>query len=537
MQFNLLMEKDDFSTEKGNHLLLRERTLRKRFLPNLIANGGIFILNVLLWMWFTPYLIRHLGVAAYGLIALANSLTSYLGILNLSLNGAAGRFLTIDLARGDHVTANRTFNTALIANLGLCILMLPLIFILVFNFRRWFDIPVGQETDAQWLFAITLVAYLLAVVQSSFSVSSWARNRFDLRNAVIALHHLARVGIVVVMFSLVPPALWHVGVGIAGATLLGFVGDLWLWRRLTPELHIRPSNFDRSRVHELFGMSGWLIVNQVGTLLFLNVDLIIANTLLGAEVAGGYGSVLLFSTMLRRLAQTASMVLTPTVLAKYACGDLAAVNRISQQAVKFLGLAMALPIGLLCGFAEPLLGLWLGPEFRSLAWILVVLTAHLSINLAVLPLFGINIAFNKVRIPGLVTLVMGVCNVGLAIAFVKMGWGVIGIAAAGAFVLTAKNALFTPAYTAYIQKLPWRTFMKAMLPAMAAFMAIAFLMYSITQIASIHSWIVLGGVSGLVGLVYGGIVYFIVLRPEDRVLLWTLLPVEKLQPGIKLNRG
>jgi len=103
--------------------------------------------------------------------------------------------------------------------------------------------------------------------------------------------------------------------------------------------------------------------------------------------------------------------------------------------------------------------------------------------------------------------------------------------------LTAKNALFTPVYAAYIQKLPWRTFMKAMLPAMAASLTIAFLMYSIAQIVPIHSWIALGGFSGLVGLAYGGIVYFGVLRPEDRALLWTLLRVEKLQPWPKPNRG
>jgi len=520
-------ESNTFSVESGDHLLPRRHSFRKQFLPNLIANTGIFVLNILLGLWYTPYLIRHLGVATYGLVPLANSLTSYLSLITLSLNGAAGRFLTIDLERGDHVAANRTFNTVLIGNLGLFILALPLVFVLALNVRQWFDIPVGQEIYAQWLFAATLVAYLITMVQSSFSVSSWARNRFDLRNMVVALHRLAQVGIVVVLFWLAGPALWHVGLGILGATLLGFAGDLWLWRRLTPELRIRPSNFDRSRVRELFGMSGWLIVNQVGTLLFLNVDLIVANTLLGAEVAGGYGSVLLFSTMLRQLAQTASMVLTPTVQAKYALGDIAAVNRISQQAVKFLGLAMALPIGLLCGFAEPLLGLWLGPEFRNLVWLLVVLTAHLSINLAVLPLFGINTAFNKVRIPGLVTLGMGICNVGLAIAFVKMGWGAIGIAAAGAIVLTAKNALFTPMYAAYIQKLPWWTFMTTIIPATIASLSVMGLTHAITRLIFVHSWFVLIVVGCVVSLFYVGVVYFSVLQAEERKLLWTLLPLCK----------
>jgi len=508
--------------------ITRKQSLKKQFLPNLLANGGIFVINVLLGLWYTPYLIRHLGVAAYGLVPLANSLTSYLSLISLSLNGAAGRFLTLDLARQEFDSANRTFNTVLFGNMGLVALTLPLIIGLTLVVPRWFDIPAGLEVYAQWLFAATFFSYALTVLQSSFSVSSWARNRFDLRNTVIAVHHLARVGLVVVAFSLVPPVLWHVGLGIFGATLIGFAGDVWLWRKLTPQLRIESSCFDRSRVRELFGMGGWLVVNQIGTLLFLKIDLILANTLLGSEIAGEYGAVILFSMMLRQLAQMASTVLTPTVLAKYAQGDLKAVNRISQQAVKFLGLAMALPIGLLCGLASPFLGLWLGPELKDLAWLLVVLTAHLSINLAVLPLFGINMAFNKVSVPGIVTLVLGVCNVGLAIVFVKLRWGAVGIAAAGAIVLTAKNALFTPIYAAYIQKLPWWTFMKAMLLGTVANLLIAGLLYAITQVVSIHSWFVLGAVSGVVSLVYASIVYTGVLRTEDRKLLLTLLPVEVL---------
>lgn len=520
---------EQVSGAHGTTGLPRKQSLKKQFLPNLIANGGIFVLNVLLGLWYTPYLIRHLGVAAYGLVLLASSLTSYLSLVTLSLNGAAGRFLTIDLERKEFDAANRTFNTVLFGNVGLIALTLPLVIGVTLLSPSWFDIPPGQEVYAQCLFAATLFSYLLTVFRSSFSVSSWACNRFDLRNTIIAVHHLARAGIVVLVFSLTRPLLWHVGLGIFGATLLGFAGDLWLWRKLTPQLNIQLSGFDRSRVRDLFGMGGWLIINQVGTLLFLNVDLIIANTLLGAEIAGEYGSVLLFSTMLRQLAQTASTVLTPTVLAKYARGDMCAVNRISKQAVKFLGLTMALPIGFLCGSAAPLLVLWLGSEFQSLAWLSVVLTAHLSINLAVLPLFGINVAFNKVRVPGITTMVLGVCNIGLAITFVNMGWGAVGIAAAGAVVLTAKNALFTPIYAAYIQKLPWWTFVTAMLPATIVSVVVAGLVYAITQVIPVRSWFVLGCIGCVVSLVYVGVVYFGILCAEDRKLLWTLLPIEKLQ--------
>jgi len=517
--------------------LSRERSLKKQFLPNLLGNGGVFVLNILIGLWYTPYLIRNLGVAAYGLVPLANSLTSYLSLVNLSINGASGRFLTLDLEKEDYTSANRTFNTVLVGNIGLVSLTLPFVVGLVLVAPHWFDIPAGHERYAQWLFAATLFSYLITMIQSSFSVSSWARNRFDLRNAVIAVDRITRVGIVVTAFSLMQPSLWHVGLGFLGASAIGFVGDLLLWRRLTPQLHIQPSRFDRSRVRQLFGMGSWLVVNQVGALLFLNVDLIVANMLLGAEITGEYGSVLLFSTMLRRLAQTASTVLTPTILAKYARNDLDAVNRISKQAVKFLALAMALPIGVLCGLAQPLLALWLGPSFRKLSGLVVMLTAHLAINLAVLPLFGLNIAFNKVKLPGIVTLLMGLLNIGLAIAFVEFGWGALGIAAAGAIVLTLKNMLFTPVYTAMIQKLPWWTFMSTMLPGIIATLFTAGMAYGATQLLAVGSWLTLIAIGGVIGLLYVLIVYLWVLNERDRRLLVTLLPLDKIKYELGLVSG
>ena len=107
-----------------------------------------------------------------------------------------------------------------------------------------------------------------------------------------------------------------------------------------------------------------------------------------------------------------------------------------------MGMGMALPIGLMCGFAPSLLSLWLGPEFVELVPLLWLMLFHLVINLSVLPLFYINVATNSVKLPGWVTLVMGIGNLCLAIALpLLFGWGYYGVAAAGAIALTLKNAL------------------------------------------------------------------------------------------------
>ena len=271
---------------------------------------------------------------------------------------------------------------------------------------------------------------------------------------------LARIGFVVALFSLFSARLWYAGGGVLIAALVSFLGDALLWRKLTPELRVQITAFDRSRLRSLMGMGGWVVVNRIGATLLQRVDLIVVNTVFGAAMTGRYGSVLQFSTLTESLAVAASTVVRPVIVRKFAQGDSVGLQRLSSQAVKLLGLALALPVGLLCGFSRPLLATWLGPPFQDLNVLLVFVVAHLSLNLSALPMRHVHNAYNKVRQPGVATLLTGVANLGLSILLaIWGGWGAIGVAVAGAVVWTAQNILYVPIYTAHIMKLPWWTFL------------------------------------------------------------------------------
>src|SRR5947207_4186324 len=84
---------------------------------------------------------------------------------------------------------------------------------------------------------------------------------------------------------------------------------------------------------------------------------------------------------------------------------------------------------------------------------------HLCINLAVYPLYAVPLAANRVKVPGLVTLAIGIGNLVLALLLAGVfGWGLYGLAAAGAITLTLRHLLFTPLYGAHVLKQPYGTF-------------------------------------------------------------------------------
>ena len=91
---------------------------RSHFVVNVASNVGFMLVNTVVGMWYAPFLIRHLGIAVYGMISLTNTVIPYMSLMTEGLNEAISRFLAIDLNRADATAANRTFNTALAGSAG-----------------------------------------------------------------------------------------------------------------------------------------------------------------------------------------------------------------------------------------------------------------------------------------------------------------------------------------------------------------------------------------------------------------------------------
>ena len=94
-----------------------------RFALNLISNVGKLGLTMLVGAWYVPFLVRRLGPAAYGMIPLASTITSYMALITFGLDAAVARSLTICLEREDHQKAKLIFNVALWGNLAIAALL------------------------------------------------------------------------------------------------------------------------------------------------------------------------------------------------------------------------------------------------------------------------------------------------------------------------------------------------------------------------------------------------------------------------------
>ena len=112
---------------------------------------------------------------------------------------------------------------------------------------------------------------------------------------------------------------------------------------------------------------------------------------------------------------------------------------------------------------------------------------------------------------------MGIVNLGLALLLAgPVGWGMYGVAAAAAIVLTVGNLIFGPWYAAHILGISHGTFFRGTLPIICTTLGLTAGCWAVAHYCHVHSWLGLAIGGGLVALVYIVFVFNVLLTRTER---------------------
>ncbi len=497
-------------------------TISKQIPLNLMTNIGVFVLNIIINLSMTPFYIKYLGIDGFGVLRLALLLPVYINLATLIISGAVSRFLTIDLQEKNYNAANLTFNTSFFGISLILILVGPLMIYFALHITSFLNIPELYSKQSVYLFLGIFLSSQVTVFSTLFLIPAYANNRLDIQNYIKITTLFIQTIIIVGAFIFISSNIAYVGYAYSISALVGLVLSILIWEKFAPFLKISKAFVQIHKLKEITSMGSWMLINQLGSILFLSIDLIIINHFFNSEATGEYSIVLQWSVLLRAMAGMIASVFGPVILISYAKKNFEEIVKYSKFSVKFMGILIAIPIGLLMGFGKPLFTLWLGPEFIKLVPLLWLMIGHLVINLAVLPLFSINTAYNKMKIPGLISLAFGFLNFILAILLsVTFDLGIYGVALAGAIVLTAKNAIFTPLYAAYILGIKKTIFFKYLFNGLFVLILSFAISYELSNMG-IHSWI---------EIIYNGLFSMVVVL----IFIWYFL-INSLEKTIIKNK-
>ncbi|ENB8499130.1 oligosaccharide flippase family protein [Escherichia albertii] len=433
--------------------------MNKQIIRNICFNVINFVINMVIGILLTPYLIKHMGVVAYGMVPLAMFITSYIGILTQSLTASVNRCLINALHSNNKFEANLIFNTALILMISLIVVIGAILIWPIAHIGYFISVPEILLNEATTLFLSILVAFFISLISSVFSVPLFAKNRMDLMQSANIIKNLTKLISILSFFYFGIYRLSVVGYSIVLSEIISLMIYVYMSRREIPDIRVRLNLFDISIVRKISGLGGWLIVDQIGVMFLSKLDLLLVNKIFGSSYSGKYAVITQFSDLFRTMASLIGSVLGPVMMILYSQGEQSKMADLTKSFMKFMSLTMAIPIIVLCVFSKEIVEMWVGHSFNDITYLVWFIVFPLIINLGTMPLFSINIAMNKVKIPSLSNIIFGVIGLLITLYLVYyLHLGMEGIALGFILATTLKNSLFTPLYAAYILHLPKLTF-------------------------------------------------------------------------------
>ena len=494
-------------------------------LPNILSNLVFMLANFITGLLLVPYYIDVLGVSAYAIIPVATSVTGYITLISDALSSTVSRYLTIDL-RTDMVSAKRTFNAAVIGFTWIVLAAAPLVLVISVVAPMVFDISTNTVESVRMLFTFVIAAVLISVWSNNFVTVMYAKNRIDLTNVVKVTQIAVQVAFIVLFFSVGLTSVEYVGLAYLVAAVAFAVLGYTMARKVCPDLRVVWRQYDRSKFKEISSIGGWVLVNNLGNLLFIQASLLIVNLMMGSEQSGYFSIVVTLVTAMSSLVDTMGSVFAPVIYQLYSDGKTSDMLHISRTAVKVVGLVMAMPVAFLCAFSTEILTMWVGHDYVFLSeavWVTMIVMIGIG---SITPAYPLTMVHLKIKVPGIATLLFGIANVISAVALISFtSLGLLGVALSWAVTMFVKNCIFNPWYIARISGMGRFDLHRSLLYGFGAF-AVLLAIYCIIEHAEVvpASWVPMIVLGVVLLLIHVFAVLRWMLRDDERETVSECLP-------------
>lgn len=445
-----------------------------------VLSYAALIFSMAVTLVYTPFMLRQLGQAEYGLFALVNTTIAYLTVLDFGFGNAIVRYTAKYRAEKDKTKEESLHGMFLLLYVGIGILAFLLALVFVFNVERLFSASLsldelGRAKILMWLAAINLA------MSFPFSVFSSVVEAYEcfifarmMRLVRLLVNPLLMVLILVMGYK-------AIGLVLA-TTVLNLCFNILNLYYCKRHLHIkmRFTAFDGGLFKEICGYSFFVFLNLIVDRLYWSTGQFLLGVFVGTAAVAIYSIGLQFVNSLYIPLSTATSGLFLPRVTQISLKE-APENELSGLFIK-VGRIQFIILGLiLSGFylyGQQFINLWAGPEYAQSYLIALILMVPLTIPL--IQNLGISIlqARNMHAFRSIVYLVIAIANVAMSIPLAKR-WGPAGCAAGTAASLVIGQIIIMNAYYRTRMKLQVAKFwlevckmMPAMLIAIATGMLI-----------------------------------------------------------------
>ena len=414
--------------------------------------------SILVGIFLSPYILHHLGDAAFGLWVLVFSITGYYGLFDLGIRSSIIRYVAKYSANNEQVELNRLINTALFSYSGIGVVALLLTFVASSYVGSIFRIPANFHATAQLLLIMVGSAVSLGFPLGIFGGILEGLQRFYVLNSTNVCSNLLRAVLIVVAlrhgFGLLTVALITVTL-----PLLGSLVNAVIVLSILP-LHFHPKYLTRATLRRIASYSGATFMIIVASRLRFKTDAMVIGTFVSSVAITYFAIGSRIVDYVGEVVSSLAQIFIPMSSRFEAMGDSEQVKKILIAGNRACALIVFPIAASLIVLGKSVIEVWVGARYIATSYpvlliLLIPTTTMLAQSACGRVLFGIA----KHRTLAMAILLEGITNLILSIVLVRR-FGILGDAAGTAIPLLCTTLFFLPRHTCHVLGVRVRTYVR-----------------------------------------------------------------------------
>ncbi|TYP69130.1 lipopolysaccharide biosynthesis protein [Paenibacillus methanolicus] len=390
---------------------------------------------------YTPFMLRYLGQSEYGLYNLVISVVSYLSLLSFGFGSAYIRFYSRFKAKEDsgNIAKLNGMFLLIFSAIGFISVVAGLCMVLNIGAVLGSQLQVSQISTAKILMSLMIVNIAFSFPSSVFHNYVMAHERYVFQKSLQLIKVVATPFITIPVLILGYKSVGVILITVVVAIVIDIANMLFCLRKLQMQFSFQ--RFDTGLLKELTVFSSYIFMNMIIDQINWNVDKFILGRFSGTVAVAIYGLASQFNTYYLQISTSISNVFIPRI------NKLVAAHNNNEELtnlftrigrIQFMLLALIFT-GFLF-FGQSFITLWAGAEYKESFIITLLLLGPVTIPL--IQNIGIEIqrAKNMHQFRSWVYLAIAIVNICISIPLAKQ-YGGIGSALGTAISLFLGNGL------------------------------------------------------------------------------------------------
>ena len=354
-------------------------TVARRIATNTLATYVKLFVFAITGFIAVPVALRTLGAVDYGIYSVIGGCLSFLMFLNYSLQTGAERHIAHALGEERSDEATKWLTTSLIVHAIAAATIAT--FAMVASgwvLHHLLVIPGSRMAVAEWIYRMVVFAMVCSIVSTPYQallVAHEAIASMSLINAGSGV--LLLVSVLCLPYLPGDALLWYGGMYCAFQSLVALGPATYSYVRF-PEARIPRLTVDRlrERLKELFGFSGWTLLQVISILARVQGPAVVLNVFFGPIANAAYGLAVQVQSFASNIIWAFLGAATPPIVKRHASGDNIGMARLSDQVNAYGFGILWMAVGPVLFEAPLCLRLWLRDMPAStVAFVLPVLIA------------------------------------------------------------------------------------------------------------------------------------------------------------------